>query len=301
MASVAAHELGAGARLAVLDARRRQDRVDPRPVEVLVLRREGVDRRGHDLHPVQPRPGIGLPREHRDLGHGHVRKEELPPAPGHVVRVVHADVAAPHHGGAGLGHGRDQSRRLGVVHDDHVPATDRLRQLVRVGPEHTLVDLPLLRTERPAVALVSVEPVVDPLGEGEEVFVPFDHRPPGVDPHPGQVAHHRAEQLGHAATLGSGVHAPQDAVAEAVDRFLHRTGESPVAVGAEHPLEPLRLQGRDLDRLHASLRSGAPGRSLRGCFPAGASVRTCSSGRRGDHRRRSVTRRTLRGLAPRAP
>ena len=109
------------------------------------------------------------------------RRPSRPPArtygrrkiPGPATRgrpvVLVADVAAPHHDGAAAAQAGRQPGRLRVVQHHDVAAPDQRRQLVGVVAQHALVRRRVLgRAERPAVALVAVQVVVEPLRDGEE-------------------------------------------------------------------------------------------------------------------------------------
>src|SRR3989442_657473 len=67
----------------------------------------------------------------------------------------------------------------GIVHHHQVLGLDPRRQLIRRRGKTSLVALPLLRSQRAAIALPAVQPVVDPLRDDEEVVVALDHHPPG--------------------------------------------------------------------------------------------------------------------------
>ena len=79
-----------------------------RALEILVLRREDVDRRRDhgDSVAIEPLPGERLSREHVRVGVGDVWAQEVPCVVREVVRPVEADVAAPDGGRPGRAGGR---------------------------------------------------------------------------------------------------------------------------------------------------------------------------------------------------
>ena len=159
----------------------------------ITLRRSGRDPRRRELRL----------REHELLDVFHVGPEEVPGPPRRLVRLVAADVAAPHDPRADGGQLAGETGGLRVVEQDHVVASHEREELGRVAAEHRLV-VPVLRlAEWAAVAGRPVQPVVEPLGDREEVGVAFDHDPAGVDADTPGVREQRLEQLGH-ATAGRG-------------------------------------------------------------------------------------------------
>src|SRR3954451_20023413 len=75
----------------------REDRADLAGVELLVLRREGVDRGPDDLDAiaVEPLPHVRLAREHVRRGWVDVRPQEGPRGTSTLVREIESDVCAP--------------------------------------------------------------------------------------------------------------------------------------------------------------------------------------------------------------
>ena len=92
-----------------------------------------------------------------------------------------ADVAAPDHVGAGSNQAGCQARRLGVVEQHDVAGPHPRTDLGGIVPERLLVDLALGLAEIRSVPGRTVEGVVQPLRDLEELLVPFDHDPAGVD------------------------------------------------------------------------------------------------------------------------
>ena len=211
-------------------------------VEFLVLRGEHVDRgRDHDdLVAVQPLPRERFAREHVGVGLGDVGLEERPGLAGELVRVVEPDVAAPDHRGALRLERVEHARRLRVVQDHHVALVHARRDLRDIARQHALVRAPGVVVERQAVALGAVQPVVDPLGDREELGRAVDHHPARVDAGAARVGDERAEQLDDPAAAGGRVDVPDDPAAEQHAGHLHPALELLIAAGWEDGAEPLR-------------------------------------------------------------
>jgi hypothetical protein len=98
-----------------------------------------------------------------------------------VVDGVGTDVAAPHDHGCPGAHGADHPGGLGVVEDHHVARPHDLHQPGRIRRPSALEHGPLVAAQRAAVTGGPVQPVVQPLGHGEELGVALDHQPASVD------------------------------------------------------------------------------------------------------------------------
>jgi hypothetical protein len=148
---------------------------------------------------------------------------------------------------AGVADGLDEAGGLGVVQDDDVPLPDHVRELLGVGPQRRLVDLVLRLAERAAVALGTVQAVVDALGDREELLVALDHHPLGVDVRPARVGEQRLEHLGHAAAARGRVHVPDRAAVEQIARLTGALHDPLEALLVEHALEALEREAAHLD------------------------------------------------------
>src|SRR5438876_483275 len=80
-------------------------------------------------------------------------------------------------GSAGPGERRHQPGRLRIVQQHQVAGAEPGRQLGRVLPQYRLVVLGFGRAQVAVVADRAVDPVVQPLGDGEEGRVAADDRP----------------------------------------------------------------------------------------------------------------------------
>ena len=86
--------------------------------------------------------------------------------------LVQADVAAPHHEGAALTQGTGEPGRLRVVEEDHVTGPHPVDHLLALLRQRGVVRRPRGGVEPAGVTGDAVQPVVDPLGDGEELGVP---------------------------------------------------------------------------------------------------------------------------------
>ena len=83
------------------------------------------------------------------------------------------------------------------------------RELLGVSTRDVVVVRPFARAEVAAVALVSVQSVVDPLRDLEEPGVALEDGPSDAYAVPGEIAEVRSQQLGDAAAFCGGVDVPQ--------------------------------------------------------------------------------------------
>src|SRR5207247_8467290 len=112
--------------------------------------------------------------EHTGVRLGHEWQQELPRGPCGLVGLVHADMASPDHRGAGILQGGDQAGRLRIVRDHHVAGAQSTGELLAGWPKGPLVRGQHRPVEWPAVTLLAMEAVVDPLRDREEVVVAVD-------------------------------------------------------------------------------------------------------------------------------
>jgi hypothetical protein len=105
--------------------------------------------------------------------------------------------------------------------------------------ERALVDTVLEAAELPVVAGISVQQVVDALGDPKERRAAADHRPVGVDSSVEPVGRDRAQQLGDPASHRRGVDHPHRAPAQRLaavgERELQR---APAVLGDHRPKAP---------------------------------------------------------------
>ena len=120
--AVSAHEDGASWAVARLDSRAPQDGTYGALVEVLVLRRERVDRRRNHEQAVafQVVPGEGCAREDVQLRIAHEREQESPRLTRLRVGLVDSDVAAPDDPYPAVAQRTRKAGRLGIVQEGYV-------------------------------------------------------------------------------------------------------------------------------------------------------------------------------------
>ena len=152
---------------------------DARPGHGRVLRRRRVDGGQDDPHvrPGQHRRDERRVREHEGVALVEMRLEECPRLFGEHVDVVRPDVAPPGHPHAVLEQVARQPRRLRVVQEHHVVGADPPVEGVDVGPQDLAVVRRLRGPQRTAVAGGPVQPVVQSLGDGEELRIAVDDDP----------------------------------------------------------------------------------------------------------------------------
>ena len=122
-----------------------------------------------------------------------------------------------------------------------------LRQQVGVLGGDALVDGALGLAQRPAVAGVAVQAVVQALGDAEELGVAADGDPSRVDADAAHVADERAQHLGDAAAMSGGVHVPERPPVQQLTPAGHRVLELRQAVGGKDVAEARRIERRDRD------------------------------------------------------
>ena len=156
---------------------------------------------------------------------------------------------APDDGHALLDQRRDHAGGLRIVQEDDVARPYALRQQLGVLGGDALVDGALGLAQRPAVARVAVQAVVQALGDAEELGVAADGDPSRVDADAAHVADQRAQHLGDAAAVSGGVHVPERPPVQQLAPAGHRVLELRQALGREDVAEALGIERRDLDVL----------------------------------------------------
>jgi hypothetical protein len=102
---------------------------------------------------------------------------------------------APHDPGARRRERRAEPGRLRIVNERDVAGPDEREDVVGVAPHDALVAAVLGCPELAAVAGRAVEPVMDAFGDGEELGIPLDDEPAGVDPGPAHVGEQGLQHL----------------------------------------------------------------------------------------------------------
>ena len=114
---------------------------------------------------------------------------------GPLVALVEAHVASPHDRGTPVPQGLGEPSGLRVVQEDDVTGLHAVDDLGAVSRQRGVVRRPRGRVQRTRVAGDAVQPVVDPLGDGEEVGVPAQHQPADVDPGARRIGHQGVQHL----------------------------------------------------------------------------------------------------------
>ena len=244
---------GSGRPSGAREVRRRQHAEHRLAVERLVLRGERVDR-GRDhrepalVHPPRREPA---PREDEPVGLLDVRPDELPRPLRPLVRVVEADVAAPHDGAAVLEQRRDEPCRLRVVDDHDVVGPYRVADPGEVRRECALVGPALGGPELASVAGPAVEPVVDPLRDREELGVALDHEPLRLEPGPAHVPEQGLQHLRDPAARRRRVDVDDAPTCEELAQLRRPSLEPIHSVRTDERLQPARVERWDRDRADA--------------------------------------------------
>ena len=108
-------------------------------------------------------------------------------------------------------------------------------------------------TERPIIAPVPVQAVVQALRDGEELRLAVEHEPPVLDARSSPVRQQGLEHLGDAATVGRRVHVPDRAVPErrACSRRCLEHVVGPFR--GQDPRQQLEGDRLDLDLFHSAI------------------------------------------------
>ena len=236
----------------VEDPGRLQDGTHRGRLHRLVLGREGIDARRDDGHAlaVEAFPAVGGAGVHIGVGRLDVGTQELPCAPGQVIGLIDADVAAPDDGRPQPLQLGSKPDGLGVVQDHDVARADSLLQLGECLLLGLLVDPPDGLIQPASVPWPAVQQVMETLGHLEEVLGPLQHHPAGLDAGAGQVPEQEVEHLGDATALLGRVHVPHAPAGEPIGRLCQPVRETTGRLGLEHAVEPSRVKLLDLDFLH---------------------------------------------------
>ena len=111
-----------------------------------------------------------------------------------------------------------QTRRLGVVEDDDVVATDPPVDCVHVGGEDSMVVRGLPGSEIPVVAGCAVNAVVQSLGDGEEFGIGVNDQPARVGAGIVGVTAEEFEHLRHPSAVRGGADVPDPDPVERLQR-----------------------------------------------------------------------------------
>ena len=166
------------------------------------------------------------------------------------VRLVPADVAAPHYPSAVGAQEGQHGCGLRVVHDDDVSGFDDARDVLEVAAVHGLERRPVLIAEAFSIPGLTVQQVVQPLGHREELRLAVQDQPPAVDAGRSDVPEEDWQHFRDPATDSGGVDVPHAVAAQRVAGCLSVMRELVETVEADDIHQPLRGDVRYLDGLH---------------------------------------------------
>jgi hypothetical protein len=109
----------------------------------------------------------------------------------------------------------------------------------RIGSRHLLENGRLLRAERRPVTYRTMERVVQPLRDPEELRGRVQHEPANADAQTASVTEERAQHLGNAAARGRRVHVPNGAGPQKIPNRGDPPFERFQPLGAEQRFEGL--------------------------------------------------------------
>ena len=184
-------------------------------------------------------------REHVGVRALDVGDQEAPSLAREIVGRVDAHVRSPDHRRTRVEQPRDHAGRLRIVQQHDVRGANALRQQLGVRGACALVGGALGLAQPAAVALVSVQPVVQALGDAEELTVARRSPPSARRPTAARVADQRAQHLGDAAAVGGRVDVPQRPRLEQLAPAGERVFEGRERVGREHTAQALGVQRSD--------------------------------------------------------
>jgi hypothetical protein len=124
------------------------------------------------------------------------------------------------------------------VQQHDVARPDPLEQLHRVGAQNPPIVISLRVAESRPVT-VTVDAVVQPLGDREELCVAVDDQPPDRYAEIVHVPHERMQHFGDATTYGGGVHVPHRPAGEASAEALCGRLQPRIPFRSNHRRQPL--------------------------------------------------------------
>ena len=184
---------------------------------------------------------------------GEMRPEKRPRLMGPMVASGPSDVAPPDHPGSGFGKRRGHAGCLWIVEENHVALPDPTHHAFGVGGGDLRVVGGLVRPELTGVPGRSVETVVDPLRDGEELGVGIHYEPTDVDIGVQRVADQHLEHLCHAAARSRRAHIPNRLPRQQATGPKCRLPEFPKALRADK-----RFETREGANGHLDLSDGVP-------------------------------------------
>jgi len=202
-------------------------------------------------------PRVRRSRERDRLCRTSVGHEEVPRGADERARRIRSDVARPDDGRAERSEDRDEPQWLRIVDHDDVTRSYRSTDVDRVGAGDIVVMSALGVAQRTAVAEHTVEPVMDPLRDREELGVTVDHHPARVDPIVHEVSQAGPEQLRDATARGRRVDVPDGPALEDLTSRGETLFVTTAGIGPRDRPEARRGPSVDGDRVHQEPMSGS--------------------------------------------
>ena len=119
------------------------------------------------------------------------------------------------------------------MQEHHIRGTNRRSEELGVCCAVTLVYGPLGVAQRTTVAVVSVKPVVEALGDAEELGIAVDHQPARIDPAPTRVADQRTQHLRDPASAPRRVDVPERSLVQQLPSPRERVFEGGECLGGK--------------------------------------------------------------------
>ena len=178
-----------------------------------------------------------------------VGAEERPGALRPLVRPIESHVATPNDTGPELDERSEEARRLRVVDEHDVAASNDAAQPLGILRRDPVVVRPLGSTESATVTWRAVEAVVNALRDREELRVAGDHDPIHLDSEPARIPEQGPEHLRDPSALRGRVHAHHAPVAEALPKLGSRGNKRRQALLANDRLQAARVERHELHRI----------------------------------------------------
>ena len=139
------------------------------------------------------------------------------------------------------------------MQEDDVAGSDLFGRARGVRDRDVAVVSGLALSEIALVTGHTVQTIVDPLGDGEELLISLDHEPTDIDVRIEHVADEHQEHLGHATACGGRVDVPDGLASKLFAGHRHSALELLKAIVPDKRLEPRqRVPG------HLDLSQGRP-------------------------------------------
>ena len=189
-----------------------------------------------------------------------VGAEERPGTLRPLIRPVEPDVTSPDDTGSELDERWDETRRLRVVDEHDVAASNDAAQPLGIHRRDPVVVRPLGGTEGATVTRRAVEAVVDALRDREELGITRDHDPIHLDPEPARIPEQGRQHFRNPSALRGRVNAHDASAADTLPKLGGRRKKRRQALLANDRLQPARVERHDIHRI-ARCHAAKSGRS----------------------------------------